>query len=58
MGFEQGRDEGDGKTNHIEITALDAGDPAGGAALDGVCARLVHGFAGGYIGLDLAVGEG
>ena len=57
-GFEEGGDEGDGQANDVEVVAFDAGDPAGGEALDGVCAGLVHGLAGGDIGGDVGVGEG
>jgi hypothetical protein len=55
-GFEQSRDEGDGKADDVEVVAFDAGNPAGGAALDGVGSGLVHGLAGGDVGGDVFVG--
>ena len=57
-GSEEGGDEGDGQTDDIEVAAFDAGNPTGGAALDGVGAGLVHGLAGGDVGVDLFVREG
>src|ERR1035441_2064632 len=57
-GFEEGGDEGYGQADHVEVVALDARDPAGCAALNGVGAGFVHGFAGGDVGGDLLVGEG
>ena len=57
-GFEEGGDEGDGEADDVEVVAFDAGNPAGGAALDGVGSGLVHGFAGGDVGGDFFVGEG
>ena len=54
--FEQGGDEGEGQADDVEVVAFDAGNPAGGAALDGVGAGFVHGLAGGDVGGDLFVG--
>ena len=45
-GLEEGGDQGDGEAYYVEVVAFYAGDPAGGAALDGVGAGLVHGLAG------------
>src|ERR1035437_4295566 len=57
-GFEEGGDQGQGQADYVEVVAFDAGDPAGGAALDGVGSCFVHGLAGGDVGGDLFVGEG
>jgi len=57
-GIEEGGDEGDGESNDVEVVAFDAGDPAGGAALDGVGAGFVQGLAGGDVGCDFFVREG
>src|ERR1035437_10670328 len=57
-GFEERGDEGEGQSDDVEVTAFDAGNPAGGAALDGVGAGFVHGFAGGDVGGNLLFGEG
>ncbi len=42
-GIEEGGDEGDGEADYVEVIAFDAGDPACGAALDGVGAGLSRG---------------
>ena len=55
-GFEEGGDEGDGQADDVEITAFDAGNPTGGAALDGVGSGFVHGFAGGDVSIDFFLG--
>src|SRR3954447_19073754 len=55
--LEDGGDQGQGQTYNIEIAAFNAGNPARGAALDGVGACLVHGLAGGHVGFDFRVGE-
>ena len=39
----------DGEADDVEVVAFDAGNPAGGAALDGVGAGFVEGFAGGDV---------
>jgi hypothetical protein len=39
------------------VPTFDAGNPAGGATLDGVGAGLVHGLAGGDVGGDFFVGQ-
>jgi hypothetical protein len=57
-GFKQGGHEGKGKTDDVEVAALNPGDPPGGSALDCVSTCLVHRFSGRDIGFDLAVGEG
>src|ERR1035441_7545779 len=57
-GSEEGGDEGDRQADDVEVAAFDAGNPAGGAALDGISASFVHRFAGGDVGLNLLVGEG
>jgi hypothetical protein len=57
-GFKQGGDEGDGQADYVEVVTLDAGNPAGGAALDGVGAGFVHGLAGGDVGGNLFVRKG
>jgi len=57
-GFKEGGDQGEGEADYIEVVAFDAGDPAGGAALDGVCSGFVHGLASGDVVGDLGVGEG
>ena len=57
-GFEEGGDEGDGQADYVEVAAFDAGDPAGGAALDGVGSGFVDGLAGGDVGGDFFFGEG
>ena len=57
-GLEEGGDEGDGEADDVEVVAVDAGDPAGGEALDGVGAGFVHGLTGGDVGCDVGVGEG
>ena len=57
-GFEEGGDEGNGKADDVVVAAFDAGNPAGGAALDGVGSRLVHGLAGGDIAGDVLIGKG
>jgi hypothetical protein len=56
-GFEEGGDQGDGEAYYVEVVAYDAGDPAGGAALDGVGAGFVHGLAGGDVGGYFFVGQ-
>lgn len=57
-GFEEGSDEGEGEADDVEVAALDAGNPARGAALDGIGAGFVHGLAGGDVGGNFGVGEG
>ncbi len=47
----------DGQAHHVEVVALDARDPTGGVALDGVGAGLVEWLAGGDVGVDLVVAE-
>jgi len=42
---EQGDGAGERKTHDVEVAAFDAGDPAGGVALDSVGSGLVHGLA-------------
>jgi len=54
-GFKERRNQGQGQTDDVEVAAFNAGNPAGRAALDGVGAGLVHGFAGGDIGGDFFV---
>ena len=56
--LQQRADQRQRQADYVEVAALDAGNPAGGAALDGVGAGLVHGLAGGNVGGDLFVGEG
>ena len=55
QGFEEGGDEGDGEADYVEVVALDAGNPAGGAALDGVSAGFVHRLIGGDVGVNFFV---
>jgi len=57
-GSQECGDEGDGEADYVEVAALDAGDPAGGVALDGVGAGFVHRLAGGDVGLDFCFGDG
>jgi len=57
-GFEHGGDQGQREADYVEVVADDAGNPAGGTALDGVGAGFVHGLAGGDVGGDFLVGEG
>ena len=47
--------ECEGQADDVEVTAFDARNPAGSAALDGVGAGFVHGLAGGDVGVDLFV---
>jgi hypothetical protein len=49
---------GDGEAHDIEEVAFDAGDPAGGVALDAVGAGLVEGVAGGEVVGEVFVGDG
>jgi len=56
-GIEEGGDEGDGEADDVEVVAFDAGNPAGGAALDGVGSGLVHGLAGSDVGGDFLFGK-
>jgi hypothetical protein len=57
-GSEEGGDEGDRQADDVEVAAFNAGNPAGGATLNGVGAGFVHRFAGGDVGVDLFVREG
>src|ERR1035441_3006631 len=57
-GVEELGHQGDGQTDYVEIAAFNAGNPAGGAALDGVGTGFVERFAGGDVGGDLLVAEG
>src|ERR1035437_858289 len=57
-GFQERGDESEWEADDVEVAAFDAGNPAGGAALDGVGAGFVHGFAGGDVGGNLLFGEG
>lgn len=57
-GGEEGGDEGYGEADDVEVTALDAGNPAGRAALDGVGAGFVHRLFGGNVSGDAGVREG
>ena len=57
-GLDEGGDQGDGEADYVEVVALDAGDPAGGAALDGVGSGFVHGLSGGDVGFNFFIGEG
>ena len=54
---EEGGDQGDREADDVEVVAFDAGNPAGGAALDGVGSGFVHGLAGGDVDGDLLFGE-
>ena len=44
----------DGQADDVGITAFEAGDVAGGEALDGVGAGFAEGFAGGDVGVDFS----
>ena len=49
---------GEGEAHYVEEVAFDAGDPAGGIALDAVGASLVEGVAGGEVMGEVGVGDG
>jgi hypothetical protein len=51
-GFEESGDQGNGEADHVEVVSFDAGNPAGGAPLDGVGSGFIHGLAGGDVGGD------
>jgi len=55
--FEEGGDEGDGQADDVEVVTLDAGNPAGGAALYGVGSGFVHWLTGGDVGGDVGFGQ-
>ena len=55
--LQEGGDERDGEAYYVEVAAFDAGDPAGGMALDSVGTCFVVGLAGGYVGCDFFFGE-
>ena len=55
---EKGGDGGDGEAHNVEEVALDAGDPAGGVALDAVGSGFVERVPGGKIVGEVVVGDG
>ena len=48
---------GDGEAYYVEVVAFDAGDPAGGVALDAVGAGFVERVAGGDVVAEFGVGD-
>ena len=52
-GGEGGLQTGQGQTDDVEVAAFDAGNEAAGAALDGIGAGFVVGFAGGKVTVDV-----
>ena len=56
--FDHAGDERQRQSNDIEIAAVDARNPAGGAALDGVGSGLVDGLVGRDVGGDFLLGQG
>ena len=48
---------GDGETNYVEEVAFDAGDPAGGVALDAVGTGFVERISGGEVVGEVIVGD-
>src|SRR5260370_31013582 len=63
LGFGRGEggegllEAGEGQAEDVEVAAFDAGDVAAGAALDGVGAGLIVGFAGREVAKDFFSGE-
>lgn len=49
---------GDGEAHDVEEVAFDAGDPAGGVALDAIGSGFVEGVAGGQVVGEVFVGDG
>ena len=59
VGFAEKTDDGgDGEAHYVEEVAFDAGDPAGGVALDAVGAGFVEGVVGGEVVGEVGVGDG
>ena len=55
---EKGGDGDDGEAHDVEEVAFDAGDPAGGVALDAVGSGFVERVPGGKIEGEVVVGDG
>jgi hypothetical protein len=59
VGFaEELEDGGDGEAHYVEEVAFDAGDPAGGVALDAVGSGFVEGVVGGEVEGEFGLGDG